>query len=132
MPLDTDEAISSTVAQPREGKKRPPTEGWGNKMQGGGSRTYSRYTTSSCFIHRFKQIRSVLFVACFLLVTDNVVVLLLSELSGLYLPVQGCLNNLDVAKSLLSSTIFFISLVLTKDLEDFFLLVLVSLLGCFR
>lgn len=70
----------------------------------GGSRTYSRHTTTLCFIHRFEtNSKRVLFVACFLFVTDNVVVLLLSELSGLYLPVQGCIWNYIRARREISS-----------------------------
>lgn len=84
--------LSRTAA--RGEKKKAGGKGWGGRQwqgQDGGSRTYSRHTTSSCFIHRFEtNSKRVLFVACFLFVTDNVVVLLLSELSGLYLPVQGC------------------------------------------
>lgn len=89
---------SPTVAHRREGGKKG--SGWKGvgraerRGRDGGSRTYSRHTTTSCFIHRFEtNSKRVLFVACFLFVTDNVVVLLLSELSGLYLPVQGCIWN---------------------------------------
>lgn len=103
--------LSRTAA--RGEKKAGGKGGGGAEWQGqdGGSRTYSRHTTSSCFIHRFEtNSKRVLFVACFLFVTDNVVVLLLSELSGLYLPVQGCMEDTFVntfVKSLFSSLILF-------------------------
>lgn len=112
MPLDTDEAISYCRAPPRGGKKRLVERGGGAEWQGqdGGSRTYSRHTTSSCFIHRFEtNSKRVLFVACFLFVTDNVVVLLLSELSGLYLPVQGCIEDIRTRREISSLRQFYFS-----------------------